>query len=174
MKSIFFLGGMQGRGWLKLMVAAFELADKPVKNPKTADEGGGRKTEHPKENANQKKTPWKASSHCPHCNTPINVAMEYEGIRTYATALQAVKGNAIRVGQRKPECVSNRDGPSRQNRTDNGSMDRNQNNRLKCRLGKKGDRAIFSLGRFQNDKKNWAGRKETVYMERKGGMENEG
>lgn len=32
LKRIFFPAGMQGRGWWKLMLVAFKLADRPVKN----------------------------------------------------------------------------------------------------------------------------------------------
>lgn len=48
MKRTFFSGGMQGSGWWKLMVVAYELADRLIIPTKLTDEGGRNKTETPK------------------------------------------------------------------------------------------------------------------------------
>lgn len=70
MKRIFFPGGPQGKGWWKLLVAAFELADRPVKtlnfesvNGRVSKWGHIEKVSHPKR-------PWKLSFPHPHYNVP--------------------------------------------------------------------------------------------------------
>lgn len=154
-KSIFFPGGFQGNGWWKLLVANFELVDRPMKNPSFAAESGRVNMIRPMEKAIQLKKPRKIFFPCPHYNVLINVSAEGGGPQSCAT--QAAGGNAKRVGHRQPEGKSNRVCPINLNQMDNWISGRFQNAWHSRRFAFNGEGSSRNMGQNQN-KKNGSGK----------------
>lgn len=169
-KTIFFPGGLQGKRWWKLFVAAYELPDKPVKPSKDSEAGESKKSERPNEKVGQMIFPWKTSVHYPHCNILINanMAMEFEGKKTYPAAVYAVEGSAIRVGQRQSE--SCRVDPNSHYGPQIGCTVSVSNDNPKRRFGKRGDKGktLVVLGRSHADKKDGSGEKKRYSWREKG------
>lgn len=90
-------------------------------------------------------------------------------MKSHAEAVHAVEGNAIKVGQRQSE--SYQVGPKGHYRTGKGHMVSDQNDNLKHRFVKKGDKALVLLGRTERQKR-WAGWKKKEFVKRKREIEN--
>lgn len=118
-KKIFFPGGMEGRGWWRLLVAIFELSDRPINVSKSMAGNVTAKPMKPQIVVSQHKQPWCVSFNHPHCSVPIEVVMEVRGAKSYWAALRDSDGISHRVGQRKPASVSNRVDPRRKFRASN-------------------------------------------------------
>lgn len=56
-------------------MASFELANRPVKNPKSAEGSSKVNLNRHLEKVNQQKKLWMISFPCPHCNGPINASI---------------------------------------------------------------------------------------------------
>lgn len=151
------------------MVATSELVDKPVKSSKIVNEERNIELERLKVSRNQMKFPWKASFHCPHCNTPINanVAMEFEGTKIYVAALQARESKVRQVWQSQFEW-SNWVGPNGKNQNEKGYMVDDQNDKVKRRFGKKRVKGAVTMGRTQKDNTNGRVIRKDTHGEKKG------
>lgn len=91
-KRIFFLGGLQGKGWWKLLVAVFELVNRPVKNP-SCGARSGRKVKKPSiVKMGQLEKPWQLSFPCPHCNDLFHVSLEGGAPKSYTATLRLTEG----------------------------------------------------------------------------------
>lgn len=76
LKQIFFPGGDQGKGWWKLVEAAFELAKRPVNNLRSWTNSVRTFSSALVSESSFPKMPWKVSIRCPHCEVPIQFTVD--------------------------------------------------------------------------------------------------
>lgn len=72
-KRIFFPGGDQEKGWWKLVVAVFELANRPVNILRSGTKSVRIFSSAPISKASLPKQPWEVFIRCPHCEVSIRL-----------------------------------------------------------------------------------------------------
>lgn len=114
-KRTFFPAGDQRKGWWKLLVAVFELADRSVRSSKKSIKNEQAILLSKALTEKNQEKPVKASFRYPHCEVLIHFTMKVGDVRSCAAALQGNKkrwkwagqGRSIAPQGEKPE----RNGP---------------------------------------------------------------